>query len=457
MSPSTVRLSLFPPETFYNRSQKPGMERYTLPYTRENSPDDTLTQPTKGDAWIFRHVPDHIRNHFVAMCGEFAGTFLFLFFALAGTQVANNTVTSSGLTIKEVGSNPQQLQYIALCFGFSLAVNAWIFFRISGGLFNPAVTFGMWMIGALPVVRAILLFVTQILGGMAAAAIVGCLFPGPLDVNTVLSGGTSVVQGLFIEVFLTTQLVFTIFMLAAEKHKATFIAPVGIGLSMFVAELIGVYFTGGSLNPARSFGPAVYNLSFPSYHWIYWVGPFFGSVVAAGFYKLIKFLEYETANPGQDEEDHDAFKEKQRNAAEKRSSVDGRTLSRIQSRRSLGGDSVIVDRNPLRPFATREARGSVGSESTYVQRPQNGAMCATCTNCGKSSYPWGATARKDMRFPVVPNSPTVTQGHAQPTGIGQALTLHEGAFEPFSNVPLSPVLSPRSQQAPHVRNVNELA
>lgn len=164
----------------------------------------------------------------MAVCGEFAGTFLFLFFALAGTQVANNTVTSAGLTLAEVGSNPQQLQYIALCFGFSLAVNAWIFFRISGGLFNPAVTFGLWMIGALPIVRAILLFVTQILGGMAAAAIVGCLFPGPLTVDTTLSVGTSVVQGFFIEVFLTTQLIFTIFMLAAEKHKATFIAPVGM-------------------------------------------------------------------------------------------------------------------------------------------------------------------------------------------------------------------------------------
>ena len=74
----------------------------------------------------------------------------------------------------------------------------------------------------------------------------------------------------------------------------------GIGLSLFIAELTGVYFTGGSLNPARSFGPAVVNLSFEHYHWIYWVGPVLGSVVAAGFYKFIKILEYETANPDQD-------------------------------------------------------------------------------------------------------------------------------------------------------------
>ena len=72
------------------------------------------------------------------------------------------------------------------------------------------------------------------------AAVVAILFPGPLVAQTSLGGGTSVAQGLFIEVFLTAQLVFTIFMLAAEKHKATFLAPVGIGLSLFIAQLTGL-------------------------------------------------------------------------------------------------------------------------------------------------------------------------------------------------------------------------
>ena len=112
--------------------------------------------------------------------------------------------------------------------GFSLAVNAWTFFRISGGLFNPAVTLGLCLIGALPWVRGALLFVTQIVAGMAAAALVSCMFPGPLDVSTTLGAGTSTVQGVFIEMFLTAQLVFTIFMLAAEKHRGTFIAPIGM-------------------------------------------------------------------------------------------------------------------------------------------------------------------------------------------------------------------------------------
>jgi aquaporin related protein len=93
------------------------------------------------------------------------------------------------------------------------------------------------------------------------------MLPGPLNIRTSLGGGTTVVHGLFIEMFLTAQLVFTIFMLAAEKHRGTFIAPVGIGLSLFIAELFGIYYTGGSLNPARSFGPCVVLRSFYSYHW----------------------------------------------------------------------------------------------------------------------------------------------------------------------------------------------
>ena len=91
---------------------------------------------------------------FVATLGEFVGTFMFLFFAFAGTQVANvnaakaaGTSTSGGAT----GFNPEVLLYIALVFGFSLMVNVWIFFRISGGLFNPAVSLlvSIWILWVL--------------------------------------------------------------------------------------------------------------------------------------------------------------------------------------------------------------------------------------------------------------------------------------------------------------------
>ncbi|KAF2209466.1 hypothetical protein CERZMDRAFT_27091, partial [Cercospora zeae-maydis SCOH1-5] len=264
-------------------------------------------------------LPNRVRNHFIAMVGEFIGTFLFLFFAFSGTQVANAAASGANTGSEELAQVPNApvLMYIALAFGFSLAVNAWVFFRISGGLFNPAVTLGLALIGAITWMRALLTFIAQILGAIASAGVVSALFPGPLAVSTNLSAGTSVARGLFIEMFLTAELVFTIFMLAAEKHKATFIAPVGIGLALFVAELSGVFFTGGSLNPARSFGPCVVLRSFPGVHWIYWLGPALGSLLAVGFYRFVKVLEYETANPGQDfnEQEAERFQFDEDNAA----------------------------------------------------------------------------------------------------------------------------------------------
>ncbi|KAH6658443.1 aquaporin [Truncatella angustata] len=246
---------------------------------------------------VIKHMSPSSKNHFVAALSEFVGTFLFLLFAFGGTNAVNNASTESGDTLND---NPAKLLYISLCFGMSLAVNAWVFFRISGGLFNPAVTLGMALVGAITYTRGILIFASQIVGAIAASAVVLGLFPGPLKVGTSLSGGTSVVQGLFIEMFLTTMLVFTIFMLAAEKHRATFIAPVGIGLALFICHLVGVYYTGAGVNPARSFGPSVVLGSFHGYDWIYWVGPILGSLVATGFYLLVKALEYETVNPEQD-------------------------------------------------------------------------------------------------------------------------------------------------------------
>jgi hypothetical protein len=97
----------------------------------------------------------------------------------------------------------------------------------------------MALIGAMGWINAALLIISQILGAIAAAGVVSALFPGPLSVRTTLSPETSAVRGLFIEMFLTAQLIFCIFMLAAEKHRSTFIAPIGIGLALFIAELAG--------------------------------------------------------------------------------------------------------------------------------------------------------------------------------------------------------------------------
>ncbi|GAA5868368.1 hypothetical protein JCM3774_003269 [Rhodotorula dairenensis] len=243
-----------------------------------------------------------LKNHIVAAVGEYVGTTLFMLFALGATNIANLPTTSvtNNTTEGEAGStvqtaNTSNLLYIAFAFGISLTVTAWCFARISGGLFNPAITLGMFLIGALSPLRAAILTFVQILGGITGAAIIDALTPGTLNARTKLTPGMSISRGLFLEAAMTALLMLVILLLAADKNAASFMAPLPIGLALFVAELASVYWTGGSLNPARSFGPDVVLHSFYGYHWIYWAGPAIGATVAALFYRLIKYLERATA------------------------------------------------------------------------------------------------------------------------------------------------------------------
>jgi aquaporin related protein len=203
--------------------------------------------------------------------------------------------------------------FIAVSFGISLLVTAWVFYRVTGGLFNPAITLALWLIGGLSAFRACLLVVAQLLGGIAAAALVAALTPfgGAQMTETTLGNGVNVGQGLFIEAFLTAILVLTVILLAAEKHKSTYLAPVGIGLTLMTCHMFAVAWTGCGINPARSFGPAVVSGSFPGYHWIYWVGPMIGTFMAVGFYILLKLFDYTSVVFGQDADHEVSETEKQ--------------------------------------------------------------------------------------------------------------------------------------------------
>lgn len=94
-----------------------------------------------------------------------------------------------------VTTDTASLLYTALSFGFSLMVSAWVFFRVTSGLFNPAITMGMCCIGSLGWARGVIISVVQILGGITAAALVSCMFPGPLEAKTLLSPETSITRG----------------------------------------------------------------------------------------------------------------------------------------------------------------------------------------------------------------------------------------------------------------------
>ncbi|PWN86948.1 aquaporin-like protein [Acaromyces ingoldii] len=230
------------------------------------------------------------KQDLIAALGEFVGTTLFLLLAFGGAKTAQVTRTTSQLEGLSTSLGNQTILFIAVSFGLSLLVNAWVFYRVTGGLFNPAVTLALFATGGLSVFRCVLLIVSQLCGGIAAAALVAALTPfgGAESLKTTLGTGVNVTQGLFIEAFLTAILCLTVLLLAAEKHKSTYLAPIGIGLALFSCHLFGVVWTGCGMNPARALGPSVVASSFPHYHWIYWLGPFIGSLMAVGFYLLLK-------------------------------------------------------------------------------------------------------------------------------------------------------------------------
>jgi len=275
----------------------------TLPITEpRKSTDNSRVSHTIRDNTLaparYAGLPDGFRNHIVAVIAEFIGTFLFLLFAYVIAQIANLDTSVKN----KRQSDPAKLIMISFGFGFSVMVSCFIFFRISGGQLNPAVTLTLVLIRAISPLRGLLLMPTQVIAGIAAAATADALTPGEILFNDSLGLGVNRTRGLWIEAFTTAILCLTVCFMAVEKHRATYMAPMVIGFALFIGHLFAVYFTGAGINPARAFGPNVVMGQFPDYHWIYWLGPLIGSLLAVGTHYLLRFLHYETANPGQDAE-----------------------------------------------------------------------------------------------------------------------------------------------------------
>ena len=121
---------------------------------------------------------------------------MFLFMAFGGTHIANlpgaKVTAQSGTTFIDTSN----LMFISLAFGLSLIINVWIFFRVSGALFNPAISLALALATVISPLRAVLLIIAQLLGGIVAAALIDGLMPGPLNVGTTLNGDISIAQGL---------------------------------------------------------------------------------------------------------------------------------------------------------------------------------------------------------------------------------------------------------------------
>jgi aquaporin Z len=202
-----------------------------------------------------------------ALVAEFIGTFTLIFIG-------------AGAAALGVGG----LVGVAFAHGLVVLVFAYAYGHISGAHINPAVTIGLWAARAIDGLAAIGYIIVQILGGIAAAFVLRFVLTS-FDTTlgaTVLAEGITPLQGLVIEFILTFLLVNTV-LNAAVSGKAGLLAPAAIGLTLTLSILMGGPLTGGSLNPARTLGPAIASGIYANI-WIYLVAQPLGGIAAALLY-----------------------------------------------------------------------------------------------------------------------------------------------------------------------------
>lgn len=177
---------------------------------------------------------------------------------------------------------------VALSFGVTIATMAQALGHVSGGHFNPAVTVACLVTGKISIVKSIFYIIAQCLGAICGAALLQALTPtdfhNTLGVTEIHKALTPT-QGFGVEFFSTFTLVLVVFGVCDDNRKdVKGSGPLAIGLCIATAILATGNYTGGSLNPARSLGPAVISNKW-TYHWVYWAGPIVGGVVAALTYQ----------------------------------------------------------------------------------------------------------------------------------------------------------------------------
>lgn len=225
---------------------------------------------------------------FKAYLAEFISTLLFVF-AGVGSAIAFNKVTS------DAALDPSGLVAIAICHGFALFVAVAVGANISGGHVNPAVTFGLALGGQITILTGIFYWIAQLLGSIIACYLLRVVTGGLAIPVHSLAAGVGAVEGVVMEIIITFALVYTVYATAADPKKGSLgvIAPIAIGFIVGANILAAGPFSGGSMNPARSFGPAVASGDFAG-NWVYWVGPLVGGGLAGLIYSNV-FMHHDHA------------------------------------------------------------------------------------------------------------------------------------------------------------------
>jgi MIP family channel proteins len=210
-------------------------------------------------------------HEFVA---EAVGTFALVFMG-TGAAVANHV--SSG-AITHVG--------VAITFGAIVAAMIYTFGHVSGAQMNPAVTLGFWTSGALPTRKLVPYISAQLLGAVAASGLLWLSFGNVGNLGATLPLADNWSQSLMLEMVLTFVLMIVILGSGLDQRSPSGFAGIAIGLTVLLEAMCFGPITGASMNPARSFSPALLSGAW-QHQWLYWVAPIVGAQLAVFVYRFI--------------------------------------------------------------------------------------------------------------------------------------------------------------------------
>ncbi|MEF9875522.1 MAG: aquaporin [Gordonibacter sp.] len=220
---------------------------------------------------------------------ETLGTFVLTLFGCGSAAIAGATLGTLG---------------IAMAFGLSIIAMAFVIGNISGCHINPAVSLGLFLDKRLSAKDLVGYWIGQFVGGIVAAAVLAliismCDLGGVLVTGLGCDGygaasavGISVVGAVIVEIILTCIFVLAVLGSTADERTAPF-AGIIIGLTLTFVHIMGIPLTGTSVNPARSFGPALMmafngDMTALSQVWVFIVGPLLGAAIAAGIWMAFK-------------------------------------------------------------------------------------------------------------------------------------------------------------------------